>query len=94
MKLKRRKEKRGAGSFRVEWENAGSGGRVYLFGVRSIGAYTDEEKRFLTSAGRVAVYGKRLIVSTYRSGCVEVSGEILGVALDPDRKGEKRNAGD
>ena len=94
MILKRRREKGGGRSFRVEWEVAGSDGRVYLFGVRSFGAYTDDEKRFLTGAGRVAIYGKRLTVSTYRSGCVEVSGTILGVSLDPVGKGEKGNADD
>lgn len=94
MKLKRQTERSVRRSFRIEWEGAGSCGRVYIFGVRLFGAYTDEEKRFLTSAGRVAVYGKRLVVSTYRSGCVEVSGTILGVSLDPDGKGVKENADD
>ena len=81
------------GSFRLEWEARAKGdGALYLFGVRSFGEYGERRKTFLTGAGIVSVYGEGLTVQTFRSGCVEVCGTILGVSLD--REGGQRVATD
>lgn len=94
MKMKREPRRRARRAFRLEWEGDGGRGRVYLFGVRSIGEYADRCKRFMTSAGWVSVFGNRLTLSTYRSGCVVISGEILGVSVDGKPKEENRIADD
>ena len=81
------------GVFRLEWEEKAKGeGVLYLFGVRSFGEYGERRKSFLTGAGNVSVYGEGLSVQTFRSGCVEVCGRILGVSLD--REGGDGNASD
>ena len=72
--------------FRLEWEeNRDGNGRIFLFGVDSFGAYEENRKIFLTSAGIVTVLGERLSVRTFRSGSVEVSGTIGGVSFVPSR---------
>ena len=77
-------------SFRLEWEECRNGeGRIYLFGVISFREYEEKRKRFETPSGCVSVFGERLSVTTYRSGCVEVCGGILGVSFD---RAEKKGA--
>lgn len=75
------------GAFRLEWEVKATGGALYLFGVKSFGEYGEKRKSFLTGAGVVSVYGEGLTAQTFRSGCVEVCGNVLGVSLD--REGVK-----
>ena len=73
--------------FRLEWEGRGDGsGRIYLFGVRSFGAYEEKRKCFRVDAGSVSVYGELLSVQTFRSGAVEVLGRIAGVSFAPGRE--------
>ncbi len=74
---------KGSGGFRVEWESKRNGfDTLYLFGVESFGEYEAKCKRFRTVGAVVAVYGEDLAVLTYRSGCVEVCGRILGVSKE------------
>ena len=73
---------------RLEWEvDADGSGRLFLFGVASFGAYEEKRKCFQTDAGSVSVYGERLSVETFRSGGVEVAGQIAGVSFDPGHRG-------
>ena len=81
-----------SGGFRVEWESKRNGSdTLYLYGVESFGEYEEKCKRFRTAGEVVAVYGDNLAVLTYRSGCVEVCGRILGVSRE-SVKGESDGA--
>lgn len=83
---------KGNGGFRVEWESKRNGSdTLYLYRVESFGEYEAKCKRFRTAGAVVAVYGEDLAVLTYRSGCVEVCGRILGVSREPV-KGETNGA--
>ena len=84
MKKSRKKTGGGRGGFRLEWEESKSGvGTLYLFGVERFGEYADDCKCFQTGVGRIAVKGGRLLVGTFRSGAVEVCGEIGSVTYTP-----------
>ena len=83
---------RGNGRFRVEWDARKDGsGTLYLYGVKTFGENGERCKRFVTEGALVSVYGEDLSVLTFRSGCVEVCGRILGVSYGPerDREGER-----
>ena len=74
-------------AFRLEWEETEDGrGTVYLFGVSAIGEYAEERKSFQTSKGTVGIIGKGLSVLTYRSGTVELMGEIAEITYQKERK--------
>ncbi len=75
------------GGFRVEWESKRNGAdALYLYGVESFGEYEAKCRRFRTGGEVIAVYGENLAVLTYRSGCVEVCGRILGVSREKGKE--------
>ena len=80
-----KKDCKRSGGFRVECESRRDGsGTLYLYGVVSFGLNEQRCKRFQTAGTVVSVWGDGLSVLTYRSGCVEVCGHILGVSCDSE----------
>ena len=71
------KEKtKGLSSFHLEADRSRSGLSVVLSGIVGISDFSDSFIHLKGHGGRISVHGKRLFISVYENGSVEIVGRV------------------
>ena len=63
-------------SYSMEIKKEGKRTEIFLSQTKKILKYSEEEIQLLVGRGRIACYGKRLCLSVFRAGTVEISGMV------------------
>lgn len=68
-------------SFHLEADRSSRGMSVILSGIIGISDFSEEQILLNSHGGRIAVNGKRLLISVYEGGSVEISGRVEEIAF-------------
>lgn len=66
-------------SFHLEADRCRKGMAVVLCGIIGISDFSDSFILLLSHSGRIAVTGKRLFISVFEGGSVEIVGRVEGI---------------
>ena len=71
-----KKNKKGLSSFHLEADRSRQGLSVVLSGIIGISDFSDSFIDLKGHGGRVSVHGKKLFISLYENGSVEIVGRV------------------
>lgn len=69
----------GMASFRLEANRSTKGLSILLSGIIGVRDFSDEEITLLSHGGKIIVIGKKLFISVYENGNVEIQGKVLEI---------------
>lgn len=68
-------------TFRMEANRSTKGLSILLSGIIGVSEFSDEMITLLSHGGRIIIQGKKLFISVYESGSVEIVGKVMEIVF-------------